>query len=141
MTPPSYGACSDEADSTILSHVSQLLSMVVPIHTLPGFPAAPNPPWLEIIGLLLGLPLAVVVVFSLIGKLGAARHAPATPARSADEPLWLGGPTGAGAAIPGGQRHELPASVTDAGPAETRAARQTQQQAATEPVGGASARW
>ncbi|MGI8458901.1 MAG: hypothetical protein ACR2LI_12425 [Propionibacteriaceae bacterium] len=119
--------------------MSQLLSMVVPLHTLPGW-TAPDPPWLEIVGLLLGLPLAVVVLFSLIGKLGAARHRPETQAVSADEPLWLGAPSGAGSAIPGGERIALPASVTQSGPAETVAARRTQEHAGDQ-VGGASARW
>ena len=109
--------------------------MVVPLHTLPGWPASPNPPWLALIGLLLGIPLAVVIVFSLIGKLTAARHAPSAPALAGDKPLWLGGPEGAGVAVPGGERIALPASVTRA------EAEETIREHAGQQVGGASARW
>lgn len=109
--------------------------MVVPLHTLPGWTSAPNPPWLEIIGLLLGLPLAFVLVVTLIGKFRAGRNLPEAPAASGDEPLWLGGPSGPGAAIPGGERIALPASVTGSAGTNTGRARVSEQ------VGGASARW
>ncbi|HZA32780.1 MAG TPA: hypothetical protein VE462_14825 [Propionibacteriaceae bacterium] len=85
--------------------MSKLLSMLVPLDTLEGWPAAPDPSWLQILGLLVGLPLVVIVVVIGIAKvLNAARKGDAH--EEVTEPVWVGGrpeqKTESTAAIEGG---------------------------------------
>lgn len=99
--------------------VTELVSMLVP---LDGF-ATTQPPWLDILGLLIGVPAIITILIAVLTKsktlIRAARgeHVP-DPA----EPIWIG------AAPP------EPGMVTSGEPTPVRV------QAADE-VGGASVRW
>ena len=116
--------------------IVHVVSMLVPLRTLPGWPESPDPSPLYVLGLLFGLPIAVMLLFSLIGKAGEMRSAGRgdTPVE-VDEPLWLGGPGGAPGAVTAGQRAALP-SATGAATAVT-----DQSKPESAEVGGASARW
>ena len=80
--------------------------MLVPLDTLEGWPVAPDPSWLQILGLLVGLPLLVMVLVIGIAKvLNAVRKGDAH--EEVTEPVWVGGrpeqKTESTAAIEGGQ--------------------------------------
>ena len=65
--------------------------MLVPLETLSGWPAAPDPTVLQSLGLLVGFPaLAFIIVFAVakIGNTVKARQEPATPMT---DPVWVGG--------------------------------------------------
>ena len=86
--------------------VSKLLSMLVPLDTLAGWPQAPDPSWLQVLGLLIGLPLLVMVVVIALAKVfNAAGKGDAH--QEVTEPVWVGGrpeqKTEAPAAIEGGE--------------------------------------
>jgi hypothetical protein len=86
--------------------VSKLLSMLVPLDTLAGWPPAPDPSWLQTLGLLFGLPLLVMVVVIALAKVfNAAGKGDAH--EEVTEPVWVGGrpeqKTEAPAAIEGGE--------------------------------------
>jgi len=104
--------------------------MLVPLDTLEGWPTAPDPSWLQILGLLVGLPLLVIVVVIAIAKgLNAARKGDAH--EEVTEPVWVGGrpeqKTESTAAIEDGQKTESTAAIEGAqAPSES---------------GGAGARW
>jgi hypothetical protein len=79
--------------------------MLVPLDTLAGWPAAPDPSALQVLGLLVGAPLLVIIVVIAIAKISNAagagdEHAEVT------EPVWVGGrpeqKTDTQAAIEGG---------------------------------------
>lgn len=89
--------------------VSKLLSMLVPLDTLAGWPPAPDPSWLQVLGLLIGLPLLVIVVVIALAKIfNAAGKGDAH--QEVTEPVWVGGrpeqKTESPAAIEGGQASE-----------------------------------
>ena len=80
--------------------------MLVPLDTLEGWPTAPDPTALQVLGLLVGLPLVVIIVVIAIAKISNAvgkgdAHEEVT------EPVWVGGrpeaKTEAAAAIEGGE--------------------------------------
>ncbi len=48
--------------------------MVVPLQTLPGWPVAPDVSGLDFITLLIGLPVAVIIIITVIGKVGHRIH-------------------------------------------------------------------
>jgi hypothetical protein len=86
--------------------VSKLLSMLVPLDTLAGWPPAPDPSWLQVLGLLFGLPLLVMVVVIALAKVfNAAGKGDAHD--EVTEPVWVGGrpeqKTESPAAIEGGE--------------------------------------
>jgi hypothetical protein len=106
--------------------------MVVPLQgTLPGWPAAPDPAPLHVLGLLIGVPAAIFIIFSLIAKgpeLIRAGRGQGDPA--ANEPLWIGAAPADRSAVTAGD---------DEAPSEGRRA-VTSSGEATQP-GGASVRW
>jgi hypothetical protein len=80
--------------------------MLVPLDTLEGWPVAPDPSWLQILGLLVGVPLLVIILVIAIAKIsnavgGGDAHEEVT------EPVWVGGrpeaKTESSAAIEGGE--------------------------------------
>jgi hypothetical protein len=71
--------------------VSELLSMLVPLQTLPGWPAAPDPTPLQTIGLLAGLPLLFIVIVFAIAKIGNTVQASRGTDVQVTDPLWVGG--------------------------------------------------
>ena len=94
--------------------------MVVPLDTLAGWPAVPDPTVLQSLGLLIGFPALVAVIVFAIAKIGNAAKAKRTPTVEAGDPLWVGGRS----------QGELEASGPDqAGDGDSS------------PVGGAGARW
>jgi hypothetical protein len=106
--------------------------MLVPLQgTLPGWPDAPDPAPLHILGLLIGVPAAIFVIISLIGKgpeLIRAGRGEADVA--ANEPLWLGAAPADRAAVTTGAEEQ---------PSEGRRAVMSSDE--TMQPGGASVRW
>jgi hypothetical protein len=97
--------------------------MLVPLETLPGWPAAPDPSVLQILGLLVGLPLILGVVIAGLSYLATTRET-----KQYGPPV---NPTTAFAGAPGVESAagEVPAGI-EAKPG-----------AAAGPTGGTSARW
>jgi len=94
--------------------------MLVPLETLSGWPAAPDPTVLQILGLLIGFPALVFVIVFGIAIIGNAAKSKRTTTADVGDPVWVGGRS----------RGELEASGPDqAGDADAN------------PVGGAGARW
>lgn len=50
--------------------VSELLSMLVPLETLSGWPSAPNPPLLHALGIVFGLPILLGLVIAGLTYVG-----------------------------------------------------------------------
>jgi hypothetical protein len=65
--------------------------MVLPLETLPGWPAAPDPTPLEVLGLLAGLPLLTIVIVFAIAKIGTTVQASRGTDVQVTDPLWVGG--------------------------------------------------
>lgn len=65
--------------------------MLVPLETLPGWPEAPSPSFLEVLGLLVGAPLLVILLVAVWTR---AHHAVkgnmGTPG-VANQPIWVNG--------------------------------------------------
>jgi hypothetical protein len=102
--------------------VIELLSMLVPLETLAGWPDTPNPSVLQSLGLLVGLPAVAFGVIALIGKASSLSKAGRTSSAPVTDPVWLN-------AAPNSR--QLTAGDGDA--AETTST--------TAQTGGASARW
>jgi hypothetical protein len=124
--------------------------MVVPLETLSGWPAAPDPSPLQVLGLLVGIPLLVFIVVVAVVKIGAAAHAGRGDIIQSSDPLWVGEQRGvleAPSANPGTEAGD----EVSAGDAEPALARDAQHAPAGngdaggddtgEHVGGAGARW
>jgi hypothetical protein len=126
--------------------------MLVPLETLSGWPAAPDPSPLEVLVLLVGFPLLVFIIVVAISKIGTAAHAGRGDLIQASDPLWVGGEQQTGvleapSANPGTDASD---EGSPAG-AEQALARDAQQAPAGdrdsegdetgEHVGGAGARW
>lgn len=111
--------------------MNELVSMLVPLEgTLPGWPDAPEPTAMQVLGLLVGIPAVVFVIIALIGKSRSLISAGRGESDdSMDQPLWLGTAPADRAAITG-----APAA------GEGRRAAVEAAEPAIE-VGGASARW
>ncbi len=75
--------------TTTVGHVSELLSMVVPLYTLSGWPDEPHPSWLHLLGLLIGIPLLIFAVITLLVYIPALTGREQGGARHVGEPLWL----------------------------------------------------
>jgi len=106
--------------------------MLVPLQgTLPGWPVAPHPTALEVLGLLFGVPLIVIIIISLIGKgPELIRAGRGEDHGDAAAPLWLGAAPADRTAVTAGDH---PASTA---PAPSRAL-----ESSVPTVGGASVRW
>ena len=80
--------------------------MLVPLDTLEGWPAAPDPSALQVLGLLFGLPLLVIVIVIAIAKISNTVGA-GDAHEEVTEPVWVGGrpeqKTEAAAAIEGSE--------------------------------------
>ncbi len=105
--------------------VTELMSILVPLETLSGWPSVANPSPLEVLALLVGAPLVVVAAIFLVSKLRPeSRSGHGTSAEDAD-PVWVGAP----------DRREI--GVDEDAQAAIEAGHQTE----PEDAGGASARW
>lgn len=65
--------------------------MLVPLETLPGWPAAEDPSLLSVLGLLVGLPLVVIVVVAVIAKISNMRKVARGEPTHITQPMWVGG--------------------------------------------------
>ena len=65
--------------------------MLLPLDTLSGRPAAPEPSVLQQLGLLVGAPLLVAIVVFAIAKIGTTVQANRGEAAPAADSVWLGG--------------------------------------------------
>lgn len=110
--------------------MTELVSMLVPLQgTLPGWPTAPQPTAVQVLGLLFGIPLIVIIIISLIGKgpelIRAGRGEDQNPVAEA---FWLGSAPADRAAVTAGDE------TTPAPPAPVASGSQPA-------LGGASVRW
>jgi hypothetical protein len=130
--------------------VYELLSMLVPLETLSGWPAAPDPSTLEVLVLLVGFPLLVFIVVIAIAKIGTAAHAGRGDVIDASDPLWVGGEQQTGvleapSPNPGteasGEGSSADAERPFARDAEQAPAGDGESDDTGEHVGGAGARW
>ena len=117
--------------------------MLVPLETLSGWPQAPDPSVLQVLGLLVGLPLLVFFIVVAISKIVTTAHARRGDIVQATDPLWVGahesgeleaasanpGPEASGQA-PAGDADQISAGEGDVEGDDTG-----------EHVGGAGARW
>lgn len=79
--------------------------MLVPLQTLFGWPAAPDPSALAELGLLIGLPVAVIIIAFAVAKIGnAAKDRRTGGGVQATDPIWMGGRA---KSIMGGPENEL----------------------------------
>jgi hypothetical protein len=104
--------------------VNELSSMLVPLDTLAGWPAAREPTVLESLALMVGAPLLVMVVVYAVAKIDTtlqAKRGDAPPA--AADSVWVGGRQA------GGEIEAAP-EMHGAGPDDTESS-----------PGGAGARW
>ncbi|GAA3693447.1 hypothetical protein GCM10022204_06400 [Microlunatus aurantiacus] len=104
--------------------------MLVPLETLQGWPAAPNPSALHFLLLLIGAPLVIGLVIAGASYLGSTRelkrYGPAVNPNTAF--VSVAGVEHASGEVEGGISHEVPAGLEAKPGADTG-------------TGGASARW
>jgi hypothetical protein len=103
--------------------MSELLSMVVPLDTLAGWPPAPVPTVLQTLGLLVGIPLLVAIVVFGIAKIGTTVQAGRGEAPPVADSVWVGGRQAGGEIEAAPELHGLGAEDDETTP------------------GGAGARW
>jgi hypothetical protein len=129
--------------------VSELLSMLMPLDTLSGWPAVQDPSALQVIGLLAGWPLLVILIVFVIAKIGTAVQASRGTNIQVTDPLWVGGREGEGsaeaAAIAAGEREsaaiassERDSAAVESGERDSAAVESGERES---DVGGAGARW
>jgi hypothetical protein len=70
--------------------VNELLSMLVPLETLSGWPQVENPSALQVLGLLVGIPLLIAIIVIAITEIGARARAGRDDSLQATDPLWVG---------------------------------------------------
>jgi hypothetical protein len=131
--------------------------MLVPLETLPGWPEAPSPSLLEVLGLLVGAPLLVIAIIAVLTRVHhATKGNMGTPA-VANQPIWVNGERvepsiqgqGARESIEAGHRAVTDRAErdaqADAGPQSGGSAPSSQPRRAQHDddatTGGAGARW
>ncbi len=67
--------------------------MLVPLETLAGWPAAPDPSPLVVLGLLVGLPALVCAAVVAIARIGNLAKASRGDTVQVTDPVWVGGPS------------------------------------------------
>lgn len=114
--------------------MSQLLSMLVPLETLAGWPTVKDPTPLQSLGLLIGLPLLVIIIVSV---LVTARER--STIRGANnkytDPTWVGAEAGQDEIL--GADNAAGQAALQGGPAADLQGTAT----SVDDTGGASARW
>ena len=103
--------------------MTELLSMLVPLETLAGWPAAPEPSILQTLALLVGIPLLVAVIVFVIAKIGTSVQASRGDAAPAADSVWVGGRQAGGEIEAAPEMHGAGAEDDESSP------------------GGAGARW
>ncbi|HET9778695.1 MAG TPA: hypothetical protein VFP81_05375, partial [Propionibacteriaceae bacterium] len=103
--------------------MNELLSMLVPLETLSGWPAAPNPSILASLAIFVGFPVLVFIIVIAISKIATGMHESRGEDIHASDPLWVGeqqrGVLEASSANPGTQASDE-VSAGDAEPALAR---------------------
>ena len=146
--------------------MNELVCMLVPLETLPGWPEVNGPTPLQSLGLLVGIPLLITLIIFGIGQLGSTRQSSSSD-RGVTESTWVGASPSGGSGISAGEAIEegrAPAPAVEAarvaqesggahepgpaqGPGEARAGEAqgpggARRAAPDDPgTGGASARW
>jgi hypothetical protein len=119
--------------------VNELLSMLVPLETLAGWPQVPNPTVLQALTLFIGIPLLIAVIVSAMIVIAAKARAGRGDIAEVSDPLWVGA-----------KESEQVEPVSDSQDAEARVQAAAESSAAEdqvegddtgEHVGGAGARW
>jgi hypothetical protein len=110
-----------------VGHVSEFLSMLLPLQTLAGWPASPDPSLLQVLGLLVGFPVLAIVIISVLVKASSLASSSRGSASTYTEPTWVGG----GQHALDGDQRSTPAAIEAA----------TAQEPAAADQGGASVRW
>jgi hypothetical protein len=106
-----------------LGGVTELLSMLVPLDTLAGWPAAQEPTALQSLALLIGFPALAIVIAFLVAKLGTSVQAKRGTAAPPVDSVWVGGRQAGGEIEAAPEMHGVGAEDDDKTP------------------GGAGARW
>jgi hypothetical protein len=70
--------------------VNELLSMLVPLETLSGWPQVENPTVLQSLTLFVGIPLLIAVIVIAIIEIGARARAGREDPILTSDPLWVG---------------------------------------------------
>ncbi|SDT15156.1 hypothetical protein SAMN04488543_3162 [Friedmanniella luteola] len=65
--------------------------MLVPLDTLPGWPEAPSPSVLQVLGLLVGAPLLVIAVIAVLSRVHHAVKGNVGTPGVANQPIWVNG--------------------------------------------------
>ncbi|HJV15168.1 MAG TPA: hypothetical protein VJ625_14870 [Propionibacteriaceae bacterium] len=119
--------------------MNELLSMLVPLETLEGWPRVQDPTVLQALTLYVGIPLLIAVIVSATILVRAKASARRGDLAEASDPLWVGA-----------QESEQVEPVSDSQDAEARVQATADTSAAEEKaeggdtgehVGGAGARW
>ena len=123
--------------------MNELLSMLVPLETLSGWPQVSNPSILASLAIFVGFPILVFIIVIAIAKIGTATHAGRGDLIQANDPLWVGGSQESGAleaptANPGTEAGDQ-AAASDAEQASV--SEEVEGDDTGEHVGGAGARW
>ena len=103
--------------------MNELLSMLVPLDTLAGGPAAQEPTVLQTLGLLVGAPLLVAIVVFGIAKIGTTVQAGRGETPPVADSVWVGGRQAGGEIEAAPEMHGVGADDDD------------------RTLGGAGARW
>jgi hypothetical protein len=123
--------------------VNELLSMLVPLETLSGWPQVTNPTPLQVLLLLVGFPLLVSIIVVAISKIATSIHAARGDDIHANDPLWVGDHEAAELEAVGANPGSETGGQTSAGAAEEALAVEGDVEGddTGEHVGGAGARW
>jgi hypothetical protein len=108
--------------------------MLVPLQTLPGWPEAPVPSLLEVLGLLVGAPLLVVLIVAVLTRVHHATKGNMGTPGVANQPIWVNGRR----IEPSTQGQDSRDSIDAGHRAVTERAERDEDDAST---GGAGARW
>ena len=126
--------------------MNELLSMLVPLETLSGWPQVPSPPILLSLAIFVGFPVLVFLIVIAINKIVQSAHAGRGDDYHASDPFWVRDHESA----------ELEAATANTGTeafgrdADQAAAREAEEGSVSEQVerddtgehvGGAGARW
>ena len=76
--------------------MNELLSMLVPLETLSGWPRVTNPTPLQVLLLLVGFPLLVFIIVIAINKIAQSIHAARGDDYHTSDPFWVGGDQASG---------------------------------------------
>jgi hypothetical protein len=127
--------------------VNELLSMLVPLETLSGWPQAPNPSILASLAIFVGFPVLVFIIVVAIAKIGTAAHTGRGDTIQASDPFWVGdhesGELETASANPGTEAYGRDADQAFAREAEQASVGDGDVKGddTGEHVGGAGARW